>query len=85
MESTKKIYNVKDFGAVADGVTLDTAAVQRAVDACSETGGTVYFPAGEYVLATVFLKSNVRIELAESATILGALSFYDYAPEEKID
>ena len=81
-----KIYNVKDCGAAADGVTKDTAVVQRLVDECNaQGGGTVYFPAGEYVLATVFLKSNVRIELAEGALILGALSFYDYAPEEKID
>ena len=81
-----KIYNVKEYGAAADGVTNDTAVVQKLVDECNaQGGGTVYFPVGEYVLATVFLKSNVRIELAEGALILGALSFYDYAPEEKID
>ena len=86
MENTIKIYDIKEWGAAADGVTMDTAVVQRAVNECSENGGgTVYFPAGEYVLATVFLKSNVRIELAEGATILGALSFYNYAPEERID
>ena len=60
---SKKLFNVKDFGAVADGMTLDTAAVQSAVDACAEAGGgVVFFPRATYVLATVFLKSGVHIE-----------------------
>ena len=81
-----KIFNVLDFGAVADGVTLNSSAVQAAVDACAEAGGgTVSFPVGDFVLSTVFLKSNVKIHISKGARILGALSFYDYAPEEKID
>ena len=68
------------------GDALCTQAVQNAIDQChAQGGGTVYFPKGEYVLSTVFLKSNVRIELAEGVLILGAPSFYDYAPQEKID
>ena len=68
------------------GDKLCTQAVQDAIDQChAQGGGTVFFPKGEYVLSTVFLKSNVRIELAEGALILGAPSFYDYAPQEKID
>lgn len=43
-------YNVKNYGAVGDGVTDDTAAVKDAVTACNLTGGVVYFPAGSYVL-----------------------------------
>lgn len=82
----EKIYSVLDFGAVADGVTQDTGAVQAAVDACSAAGGgTVLFPLGKYVLATVFLKYNVHIEFADGTLILGALSFYDYEQQEKID
>ena len=81
-----KIFNVIDFGALTDGVTLCTQAVQKAIDECNaQGGGTVFFPKGEYVLATVFLKSNVRIELAEGALIWGAPSFYDYAPQEQLD
>lgn len=68
------------------GDALCTKEVQQAIDQChAQGGGTVFFPKGEYVLSTVFLKSNVRIELAEGALILGAPSFYDYAPQEKID
>ena len=79
-------YKVKDFGAVADGLTLDTPAVQRAVDTCfANGGGRVVFERGDFVLGTVFLKSGVRIEIAENARILGSLNFYDFAQEEKID
>ena len=81
-----KIVNVKVYGTKADGITLDTDAVQKAVDACNEAGGgKVFFPKGMYVLSTVFLKSNVHIELEEGALILGALDFYAYAQQEKID
>lgn len=79
------IYHVNDFGAVADGVTLNTQAVQKAIDECSKTGGCVRFGEGKYVLSTVFMKSNVTVEIPKGTEILGALSFYDYAPEEKID
>ncbi len=82
----ENIYSVTSLGAVADGQTLCTHYVQKALDLCSQNGGgTVLFEKGEYVLSTVFLKSNVHIELEEGALILGSLDFYDYAPQEKID
>ena len=81
-----KKYNVAEFGAIADGKTLCTQAVQSAVDYChAQGGGTVLFDGGRYVLSTVFLKSNVHIEISENAEVLGSLNFYDYAPQEKID
>ena len=79
------IYRVDDFGAIADGVTINSVAVQKAIDECSKTGGIVRFGRGRYVLSTVFMKSNVTIEIPEGTEILGAPSFYDYAPEEPID
>lgn len=83
---SEKIFNVLDYGAIADGETLCTAALQKAIDDCHAVGGgTILFPEGTYVLATVFMKSNVRIHIAKGALILGAPSFYDYAPQEKID
>ncbi|HTQ10549.1 MAG TPA: glycosyl hydrolase family 28-related protein, partial [Fimbriimonadaceae bacterium] len=52
--------NVRDFGAKGDGVTLDTAAVQSAIDAANkDQGGIVLVPAGVFVIGTVELKSNV--------------------------
>ncbi len=79
-------YNVKDFGAAADGKTLNTKAVQSVIDFCHKAGGgTVFFPKGEYVLSTVFLKSNIKIELANDAIIYGSENFYDYCPDEKVE
>ncbi len=81
-----KEYSVKDFGVIGDGKTLNSLALQKAIDFCaSQGGGKIVLPKGEYVLGTVFLKSNVHIVIEKGAFILGALSFYDYQPEEKIE
>ncbi len=80
------VYNVADFGAVADGESLCTKAVQAAVDACHKNGGgIVQFDGGRYVLSTVFLKDNVHIRMQKDTEILGSLNFYDYAQQEEID
>ena len=56
------------------------------MDFCHENGGgIVRFEVGRYALSTVFLKSNVTIEIPEGTEILGAESYYDYAQEEKVD
>lgn len=79
-------YNVLDFGAVENGETLCTKAVQKAIEKCSaEGGGVVRFEEGRYVLSTVFLRSNVTIEIEENATVLGSLNFDEYCPDEKVD
>ena len=72
------MINVKDFGAVGDGVTLDTIAVQNALDA----GGIVYFPAGTYVCGTLFLRSNGGIELDMGATLLASPNKEDYNSDD---
>ena len=70
--------NVKDFGAVGDGVTKDTAAVQRAIDA----GGTVVFPPGTYLCGTLYLKSHGGLRLEAGATLLASPDKKDYnAPD----
>lgn len=80
------LFDVTAFGAQPDGTTLCTAAVQAAVDACATAGGgCVFFPEGDYVLSTVFLKSGVHIEISEDALLLGSLDFADYAPHEPVD
>ena len=54
------IYNVRDFGAKADGKTIDSPAINRAIEAAAqEGGGTVYLPAGEYACYSIRLKSNI--------------------------
>lgn len=82
----KKVFNVCDYGARANGITLDSASVQMAIDAAFKCGGgTVFFPKGIYVLATIFLKSNVHIRFEDGTDILGSLDFYEYEQQEKID
>ena len=65
---------------------LITKEVQKLIDECNLTGGgDVIFPKGEYVLSTVFLKSNVNIVLEEGALLLGSLNFDDYCFDEPVD
>ena len=66
--------NVRDYGAVGDGKTLDTKAIQKAVDA----GGTVYFPGGTYLTGTIELKSNGGLLLDENAVLLASTNPKDY-------
>lgn len=80
-----RTYDVMEFGAVPDGKTLNTKAVQNAIDTCErQGGGKVVFSKGDYVLSTVFLKSNVQIVVDKGARILGSLNFYDYEPDEHV-
>lgn len=84
--SVKRIFDVLNYGAVADGETLNSKAVQAAIDDCAgQGGGTVVFSSGDYVLSTVFLKSNVAIMIEKDVRILGSLNFYDFAPQEILD
>jgi hypothetical protein len=57
----RESVSVKDFGAVGDGVTDDTAAIQAAIDKVALTGGVTYFPAGTYAVSGITLKSKVLI------------------------
>jgi hypothetical protein len=67
------IYNVRDHGAIGDGKTLDTAAVNKAIDAASAAGGgTVVFPAGNYLCYSIRLKSNIALLIDHGATIIAA-------------
>jgi hypothetical protein len=73
------VVNILDFGAVADGSTLNTDAIQQAIDACSKQGGgAIRFPAGRYVSGTLLLKDNVTLHLDDQAILLGSLRIADY-------
>jgi polygalacturonase len=68
-------FDVKSFGAVGDGKTLDTAAINRAIDtAAAAGGGTVTFSAGNYLCYSIHLKSNVALYIGPGATIVAAES-----------
>jgi hypothetical protein len=66
--------NVQDFGAVGDGVTKNTQALQAALDACAGNGGgTVVVPPGCYLTGTIFLKSNIELHLPAGTRIVGVV------------
>jgi polygalacturonase len=76
-------FNVRAFGATGDGKTLDSPAINKAIEACAEAGGgTVLVPAGTYLSGSIRLKSNIHLLIDAGATILGApqeLNAYDEA------
>ena len=76
------VYNVRAFGAAGDGETTDTEAIQKAIDECSRTGGTVLFTPGTYLSGTIFMKSGVTLELMRGATLLGSPRVADYPVTE---
>jgi polygalacturonase len=72
-------FNIKDYGAVSDGKTINTAAIQKAVDACDQNGGgKVYVPAGVFATGTFHLKSNVNLYLESGAVLQGSPDLKDY-------
>ena len=67
------LFNVRTYGAAGDGKTIDTSAINKAIDAVAAAGGgTLVFPTGTYVCFTIRLKSNVDIYLSRGCTILAA-------------
>lgn len=71
------LFDVRRYGAKGDGSTLDTAAIQRAIDACT-VGCKVLLPAGTYKSGALYLKSNMTLEIAADATLLGSERAEDY-------
>ena len=75
---TAENFNVQNYGAIGDGETVSTEAIQKAIDDCAKTGGTVYFPAGTFLSGSIFLKSNVALHLDHGAVLLGSTNQDDY-------
>jgi polygalacturonase len=74
------VYDVRDYGAEADGKTLCTRAIQAAIDKCAAGGGgTVYFPPGKWLSGTVYLGNHVTLRLDSGSTLLGSRDPNDYA------
>lgn len=73
------VFPVRSYGATGDGKTLDTAAINAAVKACSEAGGgQVRFDPGRYISGTVHLRDNVTLYFDAGATLVGTANLNDY-------
>ena len=70
--------SVKDYGAVGDGNSDDTDAIQRAIDKCAEGTGKVIVPEGKYLVSTLFLKSDVELNIQENAELVAVNNYKAY-------
>jgi alpha-L-rhamnosidase len=71
--------SVLEFGALADGKTMDTRAIQSAINACAQAGGgTVSLPAGTYLSGSLELKSNIVLRLEPGSVLRGSSDLKDY-------
>ncbi len=78
-------YNIKDFGAIADGKTLNTSAIQSAIDTCyNNGGGRVLVEGGTYLFGTIIMRSNVELHIESNATLLGSSKCEDYPERENV-
>lgn len=74
-----EIFNVKEFGAVGNGKTIDTKAIQEAADAAHAAGGgVVVIPAGDYLSGALFFKNGVDLEIQEGATLISTVDSDDF-------
>ncbi|HEY1790870.1 MAG TPA: glycoside hydrolase family 28 protein [Verrucomicrobiae bacterium] len=76
---SQKIFDVRDYGAKGDGVTPDTAAIQKALNDCGKAGGgIVRFPAGTYLSQPISLRSKTTVEVDPGATLLASTNQNDF-------
>jgi polygalacturonase len=75
----EKRYIITDFKAIGDGKTMNTKAIQNAIDTCANRGGgKVIFPKGTFLTGSIHLKSHVNLEITEGAVLLGSDKRDDY-------
>lgn len=75
----KKRYNIATHGAVGNGTVLNTKAIQRVIDECTQAGGgTIVIPKGVFLSGAIFLKPGVDMELQEDGVLKGSTNIEDY-------
>jgi polygalacturonase len=70
--------DVRLYGAAGDGVQVDSFAIQRAIDTCAQSKGTVLVPAGTYLIGPLFLRTNTTLELADGALLQASSDMDDF-------
>ncbi len=86
LQSSLTVYDVREYGAIGDGKTDDTRAVQKAIDVCSKDhGGMVLVNNGTFLIDGITIKSNVELHLTASATLLGSLNYKRYPQDKKFN
>lgn len=73
-----KVFNVTDYGAVGDSTTINTQAIQKAIDAAATEGGQVVIPKGRFMSGSIFLKQGVSLKIEKDAVLLGSKNIEDY-------
>ena len=76
-------FNITDYGAIPDGKTINTRSIQRAIDACAIAGGEVIVPEGVFLSGTLYLKSNVHLQIEKEGVLKGSPEFKDY-PDNQV-
>lgn len=78
MPTAKMTFAAAKYGVVGDGKTLNTKAIQKAIDAAAKKGGVVTFAPGQYLTGSIFLKKGVTLHLDKGVTLLGSQDIKDY-------
>jgi len=83
-QTQNNFYNVKDFGAKGNGMSMDGNAINKAIDEAAKAGGgTVFFPAGNYLSGSIHLKSNICLYISEGATLIASTDSTQFDKPEK--
>src|SRR5436190_3966756 len=81
-----RIFDVREHGAKGDGKSLDTAAIQKALDACGKGGGgTVLLPAGTYLSRPLVIRTKTKLLVESGATLRATDEPADYKHADKTD
>ncbi|MGI4867861.1 MAG: glycoside hydrolase family 28 protein [Janthinobacterium lividum] len=78
LPTAKTVFTAAKYGAVGDGKTLNTVALQKAIDAAAKQGGIVTLAPGQYLTGSLYLKRGVELHLDKGVTLLGSQDLKDY-------
>ncbi len=73
-----KRFNIAENGAIGDGKTLNTKAIQALIDKCAQKGGTIVIPQGIFLTGSLFIKQGVNVEFLEGSVLKGSTNIEDY-------